>query len=165
MNKRTERELQIALGKLLEKVRFQDSWNTDAFIEASKHICNISKSEAVRFRAALINLNLLQPGRDHRKLRPNFDPNIYTNQDKMNGFVKDILEMFPIVQKRGRVKGKHYSKKQELLYPTVCTSEPEVVEEIINPLEYFSSQDLVTELRNRGFTVTASRQIITIEEL
>lgn len=38
-------------------------------------------------------------------------------------------------------------------------------EEVVNPLEYFTSQDLVTELRNRGYAVTCAREVITIETL
>ena len=35
----------------------------------------------------------------------------------------------------------------------------------INPLSQFSAKDLVTELRNRGYEVKATKTITTIEEL
>lgn len=170
MAKRTEREFHIALGKLLDRVRVQNSWSKDSFIKAATHVANITKSEACRFFHALDEMNLLVPGSDKRRLTPNFDTIIWKNEDKRIGFVKEILETYPnILQSRGRVKGKHYPKKKEdILYPVACSSESEVIEimeEVVNPLSYFEAKDLVTELRNRGFTVTASRQIITVEEL
>jgi hypothetical protein len=164
MAKRTEREFHIALGKLLDRVRVQNSWSRESFHTAATHVANISPSEAIRFFKALIEMNLLQPASDRRKLSPNFDTIIWKNEDKRIGLVKEILEMYPnILQSRGRVKGKHYPKR--IISHTEETSIEVIQEEVVNPLEYFSAQDLVTELRNRGFTVTASRQIITIEEL
>ena len=111
-------------------------------------------------------MNLLIPGSNRRKLVPNFDANIYRNIDKMIGFVKDILETNPdIVQKKGRKAGVIYPKKQEeIVYPVMCT-DLEVVEEMVNPLTQFTSQDLVQELRNRGYKVTATRQVVITEEL
>jgi hypothetical protein len=162
MAKRTEREFHIALGKLLDRVRVQNSWNRESFHTAATHVANISPSEAIRFFKALVEMNLLQPASDRRKLSPNFDTVIWKNEDKRIGLVKEILEMYPnILQSRGRVKGKHYPKR---VSAEITITEPFEME-TVNPLEYFSAQDLVTELRNRGFTVTASRQIITIEEL
>lgn len=80
----------------------------------------------------------------------------------MIAVVKEILGVDDIVLSRGPKKGSHRK-------PKTVTTEPmeiEIIpEEVVNPLEYFTPQDLVAELRNRGFTVTASRQIITIEEL
>lgn len=162
MAKRTEREFHIALGKLLDRVRVQNSWSKESFHTAATHVANISPSEAIRFFKALVEMNLLQPASDRRKLSPNFDTIIWKNEDKRIGFVKEILEIYPnILQSRGRVKGKHYPKR----VPTEITVIEPLEMETVNPLEYFSPQDLVTELRNRGFTVTASRQIITVEEL
>ena len=166
MNKRTDREFHIALGKLLDRVRVQNSWNKDSFIKASTHVTNVTKSEACRFFHALDDMNLLIPGSDKRRLAPNFDTIIWKNEDKRIGFVKEILEMYPnILQSRGRVKGKVYPKRTLSHVEEVETAIEVVQEEVVNPLEYFSPQDLVAELRNRGFTVTASRQIITVEEL
>lgn len=162
MAKRTEREFHIALGKLLDRVRIQNSWSRESFHTAATHVANISSSEAIRFFKALVEMNLLQPASDRRKLSPNFDTIIWKNEDKRIGLMKEILEIYPnILQSRGRVKGKHYPKR---VSTEIAVTEP-LEMETVNPLEYFSSQDLVAELRNRGFTVTASRQIITVEEL
>lgn len=167
MAKRTDREFHIALGKLLDRVRVQNSWSKDSFLKAATHVTNITKSEACRFFHALDDMNLLVPGSDKRRLTPNFDTIIWKNEDKRIGLVKEILEMYPnILQSRGRVKGKHYPKRsishvEEIT--DIAVIEP--IEETVNPLEYFSAQALVAELRSRGFTVTASRQVITIEEL
>ena len=40
-----------------------------------------------------------------------------------------------------------------------------VIEEEVNPLETFHAQELVNELRNRGYVVTCAREVITIETL
>lgn len=168
MTKRTDREFHIALGKLLDRVRVQNEWNAVSFIRAASHVKNVSKAEAARFYKALTDLNLLIPGTDKRRLTPNFDILIWRNEDRRIGFVREILEMYPnIIQKKGPVKGTHYSKR------TVSHVEEEVEiapieviqEEIVNPLAYFSPQDLVAELRDRGFTVTCAREIITVETL
>lgn len=162
MAKRTEREFHIALGKLLDRVRVQNSWSRESFHTAATHVANISPSEAIRFFKALVEMNFLQPASDRRKLSPNFDTIIWKNEDKRIGLVKEIIEIYPnILQSRGRVKGKHYPKR---VPAEIIVTEP-LEMETINPLEYFTAQDLVAELRNRGFTVTASRQIITVEEL
>lgn len=71
----------------------------------------------------------------------------------------DFAKLMPLLLK------KEYNRKPKAEPKTESETAIIVVEETVNPLEYFSSQDLVTELRNRGFTVTASRQIITVEEL
>lgn len=162
MAKRTEREFHIALGKLLDRVRVQNSWSKDSFIKAATHVTNITKSEACRFFHALVEMNLLTPGSDRRKLSPNFDTIIWRNEDKRIGFVKEILEIYPnILQSRGRVKGKHYTKRTVSHIEEVET----IVEETVNPLAYFEAQDLVVELRNRGYAVTCVKEIVTIETL
>ena len=71
----------------------------------------------------------------------------------------DSAELMPLLLK------KEYNRKPKSEPKTESETAIVVLEETVNPLEYFSPQELVTELRNRGFTVTASRQIITIEEL
>lgn len=164
MTKRTEREFHIALGKLLDRVRVQNSWSRESFYTAATHVANISSSEAIRFFKALVEMNLLQPASDKRKLSPNFDTIIWKNEDKRIGFVKEILEMYPnILQSRGRVKGKHYPKRS--ISHTEETAMGVAQEEVINPLVYFTPQDLVAELRDRGYTVTCAREMVTIETL
>jgi hypothetical protein len=159
MNKRTDREFHIALGKLLDRVRVQNEWNEKGFINASTHIEHVSKSEATRFFKALVELNLLIPSSNKRKLKSNFEVIIWKNEDARIKLMQEVIECHPeILKKKGRQFGHCYPKKvqEEILV---------VQEEVVNPLEYFSPQDLVAELRNRGFTVQASRQIITVEEL
>lgn len=166
MAKRTDREFHIALGKLLDRVRFQNAWNAESFISAAVHVKNVSKSEAARFYKALVDMNLLIPGSDKRRLMPNFDVVIWKNEDKRIGFVKEILEMYPdIIQKKGPVKGAHYSKRTLSHVEEVEAVVEVVQEEVVNPLAYFSPQDLVAELRDRGYTVTCAREIITVETL
>ena len=93
MAKRTEREFHIALGKLLDRVRIQNSWSRESFYTAATHVANISSSEAIRFFKALVEMNFLQPASDRRKLSPNFDTIIWKNEDKRIGFIKEILEI------------------------------------------------------------------------
>ena len=166
MTKRTDREFHIALGKLLDRVRFQNSWSAASFISAAVHVKNVSKSEAARFYRALVDMNLLIPSSDKRRLTPNFDVIIWKNEDKRIGFVKEILEMYPdIIQKKGPVKGAHYSKRTLSHVEEVEAVVEVVQEEVVNPLAYFTPQDLVAELRDRGYTVTCAREVITVETL
>lgn len=162
MAKRTEREFHIALGRLLDRVRVQNSWSKDSFHDAAKHVANVTPAEAARFFKALTKTEYLKQGSDKRRLTQNFKQHIWKNQDAMIAVVKEILETEDITRSRGPKLGSHRK-------PKTVTTEPMEIEiipkEVVNPLEYFTPQDLVTELRNRGFTVTASRQIITIEEL
>lgn len=150
MNPRTERELHTALGKLLDKVRVQNQWNINSFREASTHVVNVSKSEASRFYQALVNSNLLIPGSDKRKLAPNWEQRIWRNEDARIGFIREILEINPdIVQKRGPKFNK--------------VEQPVVIEE--PTLSSFTAQQLVNELRSRGYLVTATKEITVIEQL
>lgn len=165
MTKRTDREFHIALGKLLDRVRFQNSWSAASFISAAVHVKNVSKSEAARFYKALVDMNLLIPSSDKRRLTPNFDVVIWKNEDRRIGFVKEILEMYPdIIQKKGPVKGTHY-KRTVSHVEEVETAIEVVQEEVVNPLAYFAPQDLVAELRDRGYTVTCAREVVTVETL
>lgn len=167
MNKRTEREFHIALGKLLDRVRVQNSWSKDSFIKAATHVANISKSEACRFFHALDDMNLLIPASDKRRLAPNFDTIVWKNEDKRLGLVKEVLELHPnILQSRGRVKGKHYPKKTISHVEEVEITPVEVVqEEVINPLDCFLEHELVEYLRSKGWVVNAYREKTIIETL
>jgi len=64
----------------------------------------------------------------------------------------DMAEVMPVLLKR------EYHRKPK----TVTTL---VVQEEVNPLSPFTAQDLVEELRNRGYEVKASRQVMMTEEL
>ena len=159
---RTGREFQLALGKLLDRVRANNSWSKNSFKEASTHVIGVSKSEAFRFYKALIEMDQLRINANKR-VSANFDVTIWKNEDKKLSLIKDILEMFPIAQHRGRVKGKSYPKKNAA--PAVTTMAEVVLQEEINPLSAFSAQDLVRELRERGYVVSAKRQVMVMEEL
>lgn len=144
----------IKFGKLLDRVRYQGSWNKETFMSlASK--ADVSKSEASRFYEALVLEGFLVKSKDHRKMTPTFDINIWHNEDAKNNIVKRILANNLIFLKRGRVKGKKYS--------TAITAV--VVAEPVNPLAKISSKDLVAELRNRGFVVSCKKEITITEEL
>ena len=64
----------------------------------------------------------------------------------------DMAEVMPILLKR------EYHRKSKTMTAVV-------VQEEINPLSPFTAQDLVQELRNRGYKVTATRQVVVTEEL
>ena len=161
MAKRTEREFHIALGKLLDRVRVQNSWSKDSFFKAAKHVANVTPSEAARFFKLLAKTEYLKPDSDKRKLTQNFKQHIWRNQDAMIAVVKDILGVDDIILSRGPKKGSH-RKPKTYVEPLAL----EVIqEEVVNPLSYFEARDLVEELRNRGYAVTCAREIITIETL
>ena len=163
---KSERELQIALGHLLDRVKFINKWTDKAFMEAA-NASGVTKSEAYRFYKALVQLKVLVFDKHRRTTVAYFDVQIWHNEDAKMMFIKDIMEMFPnIQQKRGRVKGKQYPVKAVVVVEpeTVC-EETVCEEEPINLLANFTSQELVDELRSRGFVVTATREVVTTEEL
>lgn len=144
----------IKFGKLLDRVRYQGSWNKETFMSlASK--ADVSKSEASRFYEALVLEGFLVKSKDHRKMTPTFDVNIWHNEDAKNNIVKRILANNLIFLKRGRVKDKKYSNA----ITAVVVAEP------VNPLAKIASKDLVAELRSRGFIVSCKKEITITEEL
>lgn len=162
MEKRTDREFHIALGKLLDRVRVQNSWSKDSFHDAAKHVANVTPAEATRFFKALTKTEYLKQGSDKRRLTQNFKQHIWKNQDAMIAVVKEILETEDITRSRGPKKGSHRKPKTTTETPIVLEIVPE---EVVNPLEYFTAQDLVAELRSRGYAVTCAREVITVETL
>lgn len=79
---------------------------------------------------------------------------IHKHRDKTYSLYKenyDMAEVMPLLLKR------EYNRKPKAIAA--------VVQEEINPLSPFTSQDLVEELRNRGYEVKASRQVMVVEEL
>lgn len=168
---KSDRELQIALGHLLDRVKFINKWTDKTFMEAAK-ASGLTKSEAYRFYKALVQLKVLVFDKHRRTTVAYFDVQIWHNEDVKMMFIKDIMEMFPdIQQKRGRIKGKQYPVKAVVVVEpenTVCeetVNEEEVNEEETNPLENFTPQELADELRRRGFLVTATREVVKTEEL
>lgn len=149
-----KRETLIAFGKLLNRVRFQGTWNPETFMKCSSKTDNVSKSEAFRFYKALVELGyLVKSGRTYK---PSFDTRIWHDDDYRLNIIKNILEDQDIIQKRGRVKGKIYNRP-------VTTAI--VVPEPVNPLASISAKELVAELRSRGFEVTCKKVVTVIEEL
>lgn len=163
---KSDRELQIALGHLLDRVKFINKWTDKAFMEAAK-VAGVTKSEAYRFYKALVQLKVLVFDKHRRITVAYFDVQIWHNEDVKMMFIKDIMEMFPdIQQQRGRVKGKQYPVKTVVaVKPEETICEEEVCDEEINPLENFTPQELADELRSRGFTVIATREVVKTEEL
>lgn len=150
---KSERELQLALGKLLNQVRIQNAWNEKSFMSAAK-TAGVSKSEAYRFFKALGEMNLLKRDKQKRRIIPQFNVNIWQNEDRKMMLIRDIMEMFPnIQQKRGRKGPKQFVQQ------LVEEIHQEVEEQIVT-LEQFSSEDLVQELRNRGYEVLCQRTIV-----
>lgn len=150
---KSERELQLSLGKLLTQVRVSNNWNSESFMSATK-AANVSKSEAYRFFKALREMHLLKYDKKRRCFVPQFNVNIWKNEDLKMMLIKDIMDMFPnLQQKRGRKGPKQFVQQ------LVNEIHQEVKEQIIT-LEQFSSEDLVQELRNRGYEVLCQRTIV-----
>lgn len=147
-----KREKLLAFSKLLNRVKFQNNWNTNTFAICAEKTDGVSKSEAIRFYKAIVSLGYLtKVGRGYR---PAFDVKIWRDDDFRLNIIKNILDDQPIIQKRGRVKGKSYAKPVTAIavIPT-------------NPLANISAKDMVAELRNRGFEITCKKAITIIEEL
>lgn len=149
-----EREKLIAFGKLLNRVKFQNTWNSDTFTKCADKIENVSKSEAFRFYKALIELGYLV--KSGRSFKPSFDAKIWHDEDYRLNIIENVLEDQPVIQKRGRVKGKVYDKPKETGLEVVNPA---------NPLESIPAGDLVMELRSRGFEVICKRAVTVVEEL
>lgn len=64
----------------------------------------------------------------------------------------DMAEVMPVLLKR------EYHRKPKTMVEAI-------VQEDINPLSQYSAQDIVNELRNRGYEVIAKRQVVIVEEL
>lgn len=142
---KTTKEFQSALSTLLNQVRLENKWNESTFLKVANS-SGISKSEASRFYKALIEMQLIIYDKQHHSMVPKFDQNIWKNEDSKMILIKEIMEMFPHLQKvRGRVKGKQYETKASLAN--------------------YSPKELANELRKRGYEVSARRKIVTVEEL
>lgn len=149
-----EREKLIAFSKLLNRVKFQNTWNPDTFAKCAEKTENVSKSESFRFYKALVELGYLV--KSGRSFKPSFDTKIWSDEDYRLNIIKSILDDQPVIQKRGRVKGKIYKKP---VSTAVVVSIP------TNPLSSISAKELVGELRSRGFEVTCKRSVTVVEEL
>jgi hypothetical protein len=140
---KTTKDFQSALSTLLNQVRIQNKWNESTFIKVANS-SGISKSEASRFYKALVEMQLIIYDKQRHGMVPQFDQNIWKNEDNKTMLIKEIMEMFPNLQKaRGRVKGN----------------------KVKSSLADYSPKELAAELRKRGYEVSAKKKIITVEEL
>ena len=147
------REKLLAFSKLLNRVKFQNNWSLNTFTICAERTDGVTKSEAIRFYKAIVELGyLIKSGRYYK---PTFDNKVWHDDDFRLNIIKNILEDKEIIQKRGRVKGKPYDK--------IVTDV--IITKTTNPLEKVSSKELAAELRSRGFEVTCKRSITIIEEL
>lgn len=72
----------------------------------------------------------------------------------------DMAEVMPVLLKRT------YTKRPKEIVQEVLEEIAEVVaSEDVLTLQDYTAQDLVTELRSRGYAVTCCREVITIETL
>lgn len=146
-----KREKLLSFSKLLNRVKFQNNWSVGTFTLCAERTDGITKSEAIRFYKAIVNLGyLVKSGRNYK---PTFDNKVWHDDDFRLNIIKNILDDQPVIQKRGRVKGKLYTK------PTVVAVVP------VNPLANIPAKDMVAELRNRGFEVSCKKSVTIIEEL
>lgn len=137
------KDFQAALSTLLNQVRLENKWNESTFMKVANS-SGISKSEASRFYKALVEMQLIIYDKQRHGMIPQFDSNIWKNEDSKMMLIKEIMEMFPNLQKiRGRVKGN----------------------KVKSSLANYSPKELVSELRKRGYKVSAIKEIITVEEL
>lgn len=144
-----KREKLLAFSKLLNRVKFQNNWSLNTFTICAERTDGVTKSEAMRFYKAIVELGyLVKSGRSYK---PTFDNKVWHDDDFRLNIIKNILEDQPVIQKRGRVKGKLYSNSIAII-PT-------------NPLASISAKDMVAELRSRGFEVTCKKSVTIIEEL
>ena len=160
MTTRTEREFHIALTHLLDRVRALNSWSADSFKKAATHVANVKQSEAYRFQKAMLDMNYIVPGSNKTTLKPDFDPNYYKNTDACISFIKSILEVNPdIVQQCGPKKGSKRTSSESIIDETIIVEESEMI------LQDYTAEELVAELRNRGYVVACHREVVTIETL
>lgn len=140
---KTAEKFQSSLSTLLNQVRLENKWNESTFMKVANS-SGLSKSEASRFYRALVEMQLIIYDKQRHGMVPQFDSNIWKNEDSKMMLIKEIMEMFPNLQKiRGRVKGN----------------------KVKSSLANYSPKELVSELRKRGYKVSAIKEIITVEEL
>lgn len=165
MKQTSERRLQLALGQLLTNIHHNRNWSEESVINlASK--AGIARTEAIRFYHSLVEMNLLKFDKQRQSYVANFDVVIWSDEDAKLGLIREIMEMFPIRLHKGRVKGSRNKAAKKAKAQTKNMEKTSIMLQTeINPLAQFSSVDLVTELRSRGYEVKASKVITTIEEL
>jgi len=155
--KRTERDLQIAFSKLLNRVRASNSWSAQSFEKCSQSVTNVSKSEAHRFQKAMLEFGYLKKSNDHRKFNPDFDIRVWKNEDLLFDMIKNILECSDIIQSRGRKTGISPYKKSEPKEESTVEVAKEPIQE--QPLTLSEAIKLVKEIAlKEGLSVTITLQ-------
>lgn len=161
----THREFQFALSKLLTNVKNTRNWSEDNFTTLAKNV-GMARTEASRFYNALVDMDLLRWDKQREAYVGNFCNVVWEDEDAKLGLMRELMEMFPIRLRKGRVKGSHNKTAQQAEPQAQKMAEVAIIAQAeINPLSSFSASDLVAELRNRGYEVKASKVITTIEEL
>lgn len=159
-----QRELQLALGKLLTSVKNTRNWSEETFTNlASKS--GVARTEASRFYNSLVEMNLLKFDKQRQAFVANFDVVIWSDEDAKLGLIRELMEMFQIRLPKGPTKGSKKSAKKAEPKAQNMAETALLLQAEINPLSQFSAADLVAELRNRGYEVKATKTITTIEEL
>ena len=164
MKQSSERKMQLALGKLLTEVSHTNKWSEETFTTlASK--AHVARTEAIRFYQSLIDMNLLKFDKQRQAYVSNFDVIIWSDEDTKLELISDLMKMFQIRLPKGPTKGSKKSAKKAEPKAKNMTEAATLLQAEINPLSTFSAQDLVAELRSRGYEVKASKVITTVEEL
>lgn len=164
MKQSSNRKMQLALGKLLTEVSHTNKWSEETFTNlASKS--GVARTEASRFYNSLVEMNLLKFDKQRQAFVANFDVVIWSDEDAKLGLIRELMEMFQIRLPKGPTKGSKKSAKKAEPKAKNMTEAAILLEAEINPLSTFSAQDLVAELRSRGYEVKASKVITTVEEL
>lgn len=164
MKQTSARKVQLALGKLLTEVYHLNTWSEETFTKCASK-AHVARTEAVRFYQSLIEMNLLKFDKQRQTFIANFDVVIWKDEDAKLGLVRELMEMFPIRLQRGPSKQSNKTAKKAEPKAQNMAEAALLLQAEINPLSQFSAQDLVAELRNRGYEVKATKTITTIEEL
>ena len=143
-----EQAITVSVGQFIKFVREAEEQNKKAKPSMYKFLCNNGVKSANRAK------QLIHRMIDNKVIVRHKDGSFTLTKKNW-----DFQKLMPLLLK------KEYHRKPKAEPKTEPETAIVVVEETVNPLEYFTSQDLVAELRNRGYTVTCAREIITIETL
>lgn len=155
--------MQLALSRLLTEVYHLNTWSEETFTKCASK-AHVARTEASRFYQSLVEMNLLKFDKQRQAFVANFNVSIWSDEDAKLGLIRDLMQIFPIRLPKGRTKGS-FNKSAKKAEPKAKTMAEAAIllQAEINPLSQFSAADLVSELRNRGYEVKATKTII--EEL
>lgn len=168
-NNNKEREFMIAATKLLDRVRFENSWSQSAFREAAKHVVNINQAQAARLQQAMIDMKYLIPGTNKRKLSSNFDASYFKNTDACLGFIREILKVNPdILQTPGPKPILVQESEEEQIVITADLSKISTDDLILELCTRDLAENpkwLIDFLRENGWAITCAREKRVIETI